>query len=285
MCPAGQKDMIFNPGINHLLQRDDECYYISENNEVYSDYQVVQPTCVQSGLWRTSATLGLLAMYLSGIDPSQMFHQTEEYEERESDDKRTFPRVVSFDKTSRRISQSSLEFNPHTDGDVIEPTSFRGTDACDGLEEELDEQLAVEVTNWQHDIQLGLQLLKYHGEGEQLKQKPCIKLCVKNSCTDQGNVPRSLSVPAPTTPTHVEGHTPPTLGVIPEDGPEVVVVGNEEEQLHHLKIDKHQRRVYSQPNNIFHLGLPKHHTESSVTLDHKRKSSSLKIHPPAPDTS
>lgn len=304
VCPSGSADIIFNPGINHLLQADDECYYISETKESNKDFQVIQPTCVQSGLLRTSATLGLLAMYLSGLDPAQIFNQAQDYDgEGGGDVKKVLSRVISHDKVGRKYSDEgtsliSANNNPvaginNESVDVPFAGLTKGNEnvginegACPE-EEELDEQLAVEVTNWQHDIQLGLQLLKYHGQGEQPTQKPCVKLSVKNP-PDQHHSPRLLSL---ATPPPIDSHSHHQLGGIPEDGPEVVVVGNREYTSHSPpppKFDKHHR-VHSQPSGLFHLGFPKrNHSEMHLSpmegghhhYHHGRKSSTMKLHPP-----
>ena len=288
ICPLGGTDVLFNPGIHHIMDRNDECYYISETNEHYSDHQIIQASTFQSSLWRTSATLGLLAMYISGIDPDQMFHQTQEYEERDSDNKRAFPRSMSYERLKRVSSPDPIP-DIHVEG-VVSGTSLTEGAELPPIEEEdlLDEQLAVEVTNWQHDVQHGLQLLKYHGEGEQPDRKPCVKLSVR-SHHEGHHSPRSHSLPvSAATGVVMETHPLPSLGVIPEDEPEVVVMSEEEPHLlpHLQKVADKQHnsgaggkhRIHSQPS-LFHFGFNKRQSESRHD-DHgvKTKKLSLKLH-------
>ncbi|XP_019852945.1 PREDICTED: potassium channel subfamily T member 2-like [Amphimedon queenslandica] len=295
ICPSGGTDILFNPGINHIMDRNDECYYISDTHEHNSDHQIIPASTFQSSLWRTSATLGLLAMYISGIDPDQMFHQTQEYEERDSDNKGGFPRSASNDRLKKLSSPDSIpEIQVEGVASGLSLTEEVGLPSIGEEEEVLDEQLAVEVTNWQHDVQHGLQLLKYHGEGELPERKPCVKLSVK-SHFEGHHSPRSHSLPvAATTCTVMEphplAHPLPSLGVIPEDEPDVIVIGEEEPHLlSHLQRvgDKQQHssgggggkhRVHSQPA-LFHFGFNKRQSESKHD-DHllKAKKHSLKLH-------
>ena len=296
VCPAGHTDVLFNPGINHLMSITDECYYISDTNEHYSDYQIIQASTFQSSLWRTSATLGLLAMYISGIDPDEMFHQSQEYEERDSDNKRAFPRSFSYDHLKRASSPEAVP-KVQVEGETVDPALFEGTDVnVQPLEEEelLDEQMAVEVTNWQHDVQHGLQLLKYHGEGEQPEKKPCVKLTIRNSFDAHGHhSPRSQSLPTAGTPIPAEPYIHPPLGVIPEDDPEVVVMadcGGEDPHLlpHSQKSGERQHggggggggggkhRIHSQPS-LFHFGFSKRQSADLKHDDHFGKGKKLSL--------
>ena len=201
------------------MHKDDICYYISDTHESNSDYQVVQPTCFQTGLWQTSATLGLLGMYISGINPANLFHQGQvSFEDMENggNKKLMFPRTFSIDKGIKR--NPSLESSlPHVEGETIDGSAFAGTDneeVCivDDDEMLIDEQLAVEMTNWQHDVQLGLQLLNYHAKHDMI-HRPCVKLSIK-CCDDHFSMPsRTRSIPVN------EDHVPPVivLDAIPED--------------------------------------------------------------------
>ena len=135
---SGVGDIIFNPGINHVMKSDDICYYISETREEYSDFRVVKPTLFQEGLWKSSAMLGLLALNIADIRPEQLLEHPED----------------------------TVTHQENTDGGSLMEE-----------EEELDNQIAAEMSNWQHDVQRGIQLLRYHGEsGDHVN--PSIKLSV-----------------------------------------------------------------------------------------------------------
>ena len=138
---SGAGNILFNPGINYVMKSDDVCYYISETKEEYSDFRVVKPTCFQEGLWKSSAMLGLLALNLADIRPEQLLEHPED----------------------------PVIHQEHTDGIGLEEEE----------EEELDDQVVAEMSNWQHDVQRGIQLLRYHGEsGEHQFINPSIKLSV-----------------------------------------------------------------------------------------------------------
>ena len=160
---SGVGDIIFNPGINHVMKSDDICYYISETREEHSDFRVVKPTLFQEGLWKSSAMLGLLALNVADIRPEQLFGTHSEGNEGVY---RRFPSFVS--EYSRKISTTST---------INENDLELGVVGSEDIEDELDEQLRAEATNWQHDISRGIQLLRYHG-GERKLTKPTIKYTV-----------------------------------------------------------------------------------------------------------
>lgn len=275
ICPAGKTDVIFNPGLNYMMQTDDMCYYISETHEDDSDYQVVQPTCFQTGLWRTSATLGLLGMYISGIDPVQLLQQSQsEYEENEVCQRRknTFQKKHPY--TSKQPSGSPTST-------IVDPIFFGGTEdiyertpSPEEMDEQLAEQLAADVTNWQHDIQLGLQLLKYHAEGEHQAAKPVVKLNVVPRHENQHSI-RSHSLNVPSLSTDDGRRQSPTLETISETGPELVIVEGPADPIPHDLIFEKQRRIHSQPSGLSFKRSSSHDFVKTLKHEDKRKSSSL----------
>ena len=275
ICPAGKTDIIFNPGLNYMMQVDDMCYYISETHEDDSDYQVVQPTCFQTGLWRTSATLGLLGMYISGIDPVQLLQQSQsEYEENEICQRRknTFQKKHPY--TSKQPSGSPTST-------IVDPIFFCGTEdihedspSPEEIDEQLAEQLAADVTNWQHDVQLGLQLLKYHAEGEQQAAKPVVKLNVVPRLLENQHSIRSHSLNVPSISTDDGRRQSPTLETISETGPELVIVEPPPAVPYDMIIEK-QRRIHSQPAILNFKRSSSHDFAKTLKAEDKKKSSSL----------
>jgi potassium channel subfamily T protein 1 len=277
--PAGSELIKFNPGIHHIMNIDDTCYYISETSEVNSDYQVIQPSSFQSGLWKTTAMLGLLGMYMSGIDLGDMFHQGQHFEDVGGIDQTT---KLAFPRTNSHKSLQENMSSPH-------PTRLLDTGSNHGNDEEdhdelMDEHMAVEMTNWHHEAQLGIQLLHYHAQGD-FTHKPCVKLSVKDHHHNHhhhyyGQFGRSNSKMSPImTPHHF--HHP--LNIIPEDAdvppPDSVVVQK-------LSPNTRNRRFHGQmsagpmgtsgggnvaaPGNVF--GGASHHHHHHVDHQHKLRS-------------
>ena len=277
ICPAGETDIIFNPGLSYIMQVDDTCYYISETHEDDSDYQVVQPTCFQTGLWRTSATLGLLGMYISGIDPVQLLHQSQtDYEEIDGCQKKKNTNQQKHSHTSNQSSGSPTST-------IVDPIFFSGTEdihvsnpSLEEIDEHLAEQYAADVTNWQHDIQLGLQLLKYHAEGEQQAAKPVVKLNVVPRQTSlenhHGARPHSFHVPSISTD---EGRRQsPVLETIQETAPELVIIEPSGATVpHDMNLEK-PRKNHSQPLFGFRRSSS-HDFGRALKFEDKKKSSSL----------
>lgn len=262
---ANQDKIIFNPGIRYILREDDTCYYISDTEEEYSDYQVVKPTCFQAGLWSASATLGLLSMHLAGIDP-QTFIQPDGDE---TDGKKQLPFAAR--KISDQSQKISIENNffVGSDFDSEETDHKEDTDIGEQHRDdigELDTQLKAEVCNWQQDVQVGLQLLKYHGESRDSMSKPVVKFNVIPKSHDI-ICARSLSVPSPTNASSqpVEPH-PET---IPETYPEVVVIETETNVNTNVKEEliHHRHKLHSQFSHPSLFGL----FQRSVSTDNPQE--------------
>ena len=201
------------------MSEGDTCYYISETKEEYSDYQIVKPTCFQSGLWNASATLGLLSLRLAGIDTEKFLtpSQEEEEEGRVNHQKTILKRVVSIQsERKRRASTGSHSQSPPRKLDENPVV----VDTQEDEEEEdlsLDPQTTAEVCNWQKEAQVGLQLLKYHGVHE---SKPVVKLSV----VPKAHQPDHKPVLLPSRDS-VATFNEASLGSISEDAaPDVVVV-------------------------------------------------------------
>ncbi len=177
--PVSSTNIIFNPGINYIMQTDDTCYYISETQEEYSDYQIVKPTCFQEGLWNASANLGLLSMYIVGIDPETFVNPSQE-EDTDGQKNVILRRMMSM-QSERKASVESIEHTTSLRDGHSPPIHEDINDDIGSL----DPQITAEVCNWKEEANLGLQLLRYHGESGETK-KPVVKLNVH---------PRQCSVP------------------------------------------------------------------------------------------
>ena len=278
ICPAGKTDIIFNPGLSYMMKVDDMCYYISETHEDDSDYQVVQPTCFQTGLWRTSATLGLLGMYISGIDPVQLLHQSQiEYEENEVGHRRK-------NMSQRKQSHISKQSGGSPTSTIVDPIFFSGTEDIqlsspppEEIDEQLAEKWAADVTNWQHDVQLGLQLLKYHAEGEQQAAKPVVKLNVvprQPSLENQHSI-RSHSYTVPSISTDEGRRQSPVLETIQETAPELIIIEAPDVGIpQDMNLEK-QRKNHNQPALFNFRRSSSHDFGRILKAEDKKKSSSL----------
>ena len=238
------------------MREDDTCYYISDTEEEYSDYQVVKPTCFQAGLWSVSATLGLLSMHLAGIDPQTFFQPNGD----ETDGKKQSPFAVrKIPDQSQKISieNKKKHFFVGSDFDSEETDHKEDTDIGERHGDdigELDTQLKAEVSNWQQDVQVGLQLLKYHGESRDNMSKPVVKFNV---------IPKSHS-PTNDSSQPVEPH-PET---IPETYPEVVVIETETNENTNVKEELiHRHKMHSQFSHPSLFGL----FQRSVSTDNPQE--------------
>ena len=238
------------------MREDDTCYYISDTEEEYSDYQVVKPTCFQAGLWSVSATLGLLSMHLAGIDPQTFFQPNGD----ETDGIKQSPFAVrKIPDQSQKISieNKKKHFFVGSDFDSEETDHKEDTDIGERHGDdigELDTQLKAEVSNWQQDVQVGLQLLKYHGESRDNMSKPVVKFNV---------IPKSHS-PTNGSSQPVEPH-PET---IPETYPEVVVIETETNENTNVKEELiHRHKMHSQFSHPSLFGL----FQRSVSTDNPQE--------------
>ena len=252
VCSIDSGNIIFNPGINYIMKTDDTCYYISETQEEYSDYQIVKPTCFQEGLWNASANLGLLSMHIVGIDPETCFTPSEE--EDIDGHKNAILRRLMSTQSERKVSIESVD----------QTSSLRG-DGCSPLQEDdydigsLDAQITADVCNWKEEANLGLQLLKYHGESGE-KKKPVVKLNVhpKHCMTERHSLPATCR----DTVVDFRTHGNRDLEPISEDPPEIVV------DTLTLDEDVKMKERYGH-------GRPKHHSQPALRLFQRSNSSQV----------
>ncbi len=281
VCPATSSHIIFNPGITYIMKEDDTCYYISETKEEYSDYQVVKPTCFEEGLWNTSATIGLLSMYMVGIDPDKFVSPTDSDET--DGQKRYLKRIISM-QSERKISMESLPASPKrtvSDEHVL-PT------LDDEDIESLDSQIIAEECNWQEEAHVGVQLLKYHSSSGE--KKPVVKLnVVPRHCSHSSKRQSMSTCPNP-------GYDFRTHDPVTETAPEIVVVDTltDEEDIHMKEQFIRRPKPRSQPTvlNLFHRSNPQadhhhhhhHHHHHQVAESHhgferlRRSTSFFKLH-------
>ena len=269
--PATSSHIMFNPGITYIMKEDDTCYYISETKEEYSDYQVVKPTCFEEGLWNASATIGLLSMYMVGIDPDKFVSPTDTDET--DGQKKYLKRIISM-QSDRMLSTESLSASPKrafSDEHVLAPLD--GEDVGS-----LDSQIIADESNWQEEAHVGVQLLKYHCSSRE--KKPVVKLnVVPRHCSHTSKKQSFPTCPNP-------GYDFRTLDPVTETAPETVVAMDTltDEEDHHMKEQIIRRpKPRSQPNvfNVFHRSTSQadhhhHHVaESHHGFERLRKSSSF----------
>lgn len=259
--PANGTNIIFNPGIHYIMKPEDICYYISETREEYSDFQVVKPTSFQEGLWNASATLGLLSMYVVGIDP-QNFVAPSDDEETTTEQKNVILKRMMSLQGERRLSESPIH-SPSRRFSMSEspPPLIPATIHEDKEEEEedigsLDAQITAEVSNWQEEAQVGVQLLKYHGEKNE--KKPVVLLnVVPRQCSGLFHDRHSLPV-CSVDHKHEVRYSSPELQPINEtpSAPEIVVIDSlsdqEDAQMKEKLVHKPKSHSHTSVFNFFH---------------------------------
>lgn len=265
VCPSGCTHVIFNPGIDYVMKNDDTCYYISETQEEYSDYQIVKPTCFQEGLWNASANIGLLSMYIVGIDPEKFV--TPDDEDVDGHKNVILKRMVSM-QSERKLSVESIEHSPKKSS--LESHPLHQEDDIGSL----DPQITAEVCNWQEEANLGVQLLNYHGKNRE--KKPVVKLSVvPKACQRRASVPATcenplsgLSVPTCHNPlTDFRAHV--DLEPISEDliAPEIVVIDTltDEEDVKMKEQLIERPKPHSQPAVLHYLNRSTSHVEQHTS--------------------
>ncbi len=206
-----------NPGLHHIMEADDICYYVGFTKEEYSKVREVSP--VSTSIWQMCADAAVIALSISGINPLDLDEHNEAAQSKSTHinnvaapSAKDAERTLGDVGTHRDIDSDTEEvrfFLPSEDvsveGEVEGGIQLQPTASC------------VDVSR-QNEARRGLQLLRYHSKVD-LHALPIVRvnLLRHNSSAPNFMSPSVCSVPVVTeedTCPVQQGHTHLTFDLL-----------------------------------------------------------------------
>lgn len=164
------KHLKLNPGLDHVMEEDDTCYYIGFTREEYSKVRS-SVSRVHTSLWQTCANTAMLSLFLAGIDPAELDEHNE---------------ALHYRAKSPSVNEGmdKVDFHP-PDGDHKPPiekpkfflpnSSSTTSLASQSFASHMDEVVPQDVSDRHQETRKGLQLLRFHSRVD-LHANPVIKV-------------------------------------------------------------------------------------------------------------
>ncbi len=206
-----------NPGLHHIMEADDICYYVGFTKEEYSKVREVSP--VHTSFWQMCADAAVISLSVSGINPLELDEHNEVAQSKST-------HINSVATHSAKDEERTLgDVETHRDIDSsTEKARFFLPSEDDYLEGEVEGGIQLQPTagcvdfSRQNEARRGLQLLRYHSKVD-LHALPIVKvnLLHQNSSAPDFTSPSVCSVPEVTeedTCPVQQGHTHLTFDLL-----------------------------------------------------------------------
>lgn len=219
VTPAGSEEVKLNPGLEHIMHKDDICYFIGFSSEEYS--RVGGATSIHHTLKDVCASIAVVSMITSGIDPSK-------FDERK----------VTVGGAGEGTHKDQVDFHPSNDETVnffipqnSSEESLHMVSPVGPPSETVGEAV--------HEARRGLQLLRYHSRMD-MHANPVVKYKLTSSHQDLHNSSPNFT-PKQSVASMMCNLHPPSYGI------DVAEHIKSDHQLHHM-LDHHTHPV--QPEHV-----------------------------------